>query len=195
MEILKSSFATRIRPALQHSDLLICLEDLSEAPMTSSVILDGALIIQMLKPAYAKSFAEYASQIFIPYILSQLQNASHLDLVWDRYIKDSLKGTARAKCGKGVRRHVVAGTVIPGNWQDFLHVDSNKTELFKFLSDALFKSYNQEKQLVITDGESVLSKPPLCDLASLSPCSHEEADTRMLLHGIHAHHSAHHTRY
>ena len=67
------------------SDLLIVLylEDLSEvqseAPVTSSVILNGALIIQMLKPAYAKSFAEYASQIFIPYILSQLQNASCLD--------------------------------------------------------------------------------------------------------------------
>ena len=103
------------------------------------------------------------------------------DLVWDRYIKDSLKGTARAKRGKGVCRRVVAETVIPGNWQDFLHMNSNKTELFKFLSDALFKSYNQKKQLVITDGESVLSKPPLCDLASnsLSPCSHEEADTRM----------------
>ena len=86
--------------------------------------------------------------------------------------------------GKVCADVIVAETVIPGNWLDFLHMDSNKTELFKFLSDALFKSYNQEKQLVITDGESVLSKPPLCDLASnsLSPCSHEEADTRMLLH-------------
>ena len=56
------------------SDLLICLKDLSEdqseAPMTSSVILDGAAIVQMLKPAASKNFAEYASQIFIPYIHS-----------------------------------------------------------------------------------------------------------------------------
>ena len=61
---------------------------------------------------------------------------------------------------------------------------------FKFLSNALFKSFHQEgKQLVITDGESVLSKPTLKDLTSLSPRSHEEADTSMLLH---ANHSAHH---
>ena len=58
----------------------MCLEDLSEAqtvvPVTNSVILGGAAIIQMLKPAAVKNFAEYASQIFIPYIFSQFQNAS-----------------------------------------------------------------------------------------------------------------------
>ena len=92
------------------SDLLMCLEDLSEAqtvaPVTSSVILDGAAIVQMLKPAAVKNFAEYASQIFIPYIFSQFENASRVDLVWDRYLNDTLKGTTRAKRGKGVRRRV-----------------------------------------------------------------------------------------
>ena len=110
-----------------------------------------------------------------------------MDLVWDRYIEDSLKSTARVKRGKGVRRRVVAGGVIPGNWQNFLHVDKNKTELFSFLSKALLKAFNHEgKQLVITDGESILSKPLLHDPDSLSPCSHEEADSRMLLHANHA---------
>ena len=33
---------------------------------------------------------------------------------------------------------------------------------------------------------SVLSKPPLLDPDSLSPCTHEEADTRLLLHANHA---------
>ena len=147
----------------------------------------------MLKPTAIKNFAEYASPIFIPYIFSQFQNASRVDLVWDRYLEDTLKGTTRAKHGKGVRRRVVAGALIPGNWKDFLHVDSNKTELYKFLSRALFDLYNQEeKQLVITDGELVLSKPPLHDIASLSPCSHEEADSHMLLHASHAAHCGHH---
>ena len=66
------------------NDLLMCLEDLSEAqtvaPVTSSVILGGAAINQMLKPAAVKNFAEYASQIFIPYIFSQFQNASRVDV-------------------------------------------------------------------------------------------------------------------
>ena len=90
-----------------------------------------------------------------------------MDLVWDRYIEDSLKGTARAKRGKGVRAQACSG--IPGNWHDFLHVDRNKTELFHFLSKALFEAFNQQgKQLVVTDGESILSKPLLHDPDSLS---------------------------
>ena len=44
----------------------------------------------------------------------------------------------------------------------------------------------EDKQLVITDGEAVLSKPLLPDLTSLAPCNHEEADSRMLLHASHA---------
>ena len=42
------------------------------------------------------------------------------------------------------------------------------------------------KQLVITDAQEVLSKPPLEDLSSIVPCNHEEADTRMLLYASNA---------
>ena len=75
--------------------------------MISSLVVDGAVVVQMLKPTAAKNFSENASQIFIRHILSQLKKikVSHVDLVWDRYIEES---TARAKHGKGVRRHVVA---------------------------------------------------------------------------------------
>jgi len=101
-----------------------------------------------------------------------------------------LKGTTRAKRGKGFRRHVVAEARLPNNWMDFLRVDHNKTELFKFLYNALLDSFSlKEKQFVVTDEELVLSKPPPQDLISLSLYSHEEADSRMLLH---AHHAAHH---
>ena len=124
---------------------------------------------------------------FIPYITSQLHNATCLDLVWDRYVEDSLKGTARAKRGKGVRRRVMAKGVIPKNCQDFVRVNSNITEFFNFLSRALLVAFNQNgKQLVITDGDSILSKPPLHGSDLLSPCTHEEADTRLLLHANHA---------
>ena len=163
-------------------------------PVTSIVILDGAAIIQMLKPVAVKTFEEYTSQIFVPYIMSQFQKALRVDLVWDRYIEGSLKSTARAKRGKGIRRRVDARALIPSNWQDFLRVEGNKTDLFKFLSRALMQSsIPEEKQLVVTDGESVMCMPALdeSDLVSISPCSHEEADTRMLLHAKHAAHHGH----
>ncbi|KAL8585219.1 hypothetical protein ACOMHN_013234 [Nucella lapillus] len=179
------------------SDLLTCLEEVSDAktetPVTTCIVLDGAAIIQMLKPAASKTFEEYAQQIVIPYMSTKLQTVSRLDLVWNTYLADSLKGSTRAKRGQGVQRRVVAAAAIPGNWQNFLRVDSNKTELFRFLSAALMEWFDQEdKQHVITDGEAVLSKPLLPDLTSLAPCNHEEADSRMLLHASHTAQHGHH---
>ena len=83
------------------SDLLTCLKELcttqTEVPMASSVIVDGAAVVQMLHPKDTINFSEYASNVFIPYITSQLHNAACLDLVSDRYVEDSLKDTARPK--------------------------------------------------------------------------------------------------
>ena len=141
----------------------------------------------MLRPGAAKTFEEYAHQVFLPYISGQLRHVSRLDLMWDSYVVDSLKATARAKRGKGVRRRVVASAPILGNWHNFLCVDLNKQELFSFLSKALIHSFDEDnKELVVTDGEQVLCVPPQQDIHSLAPCSHEEADTRMLLDAAHA---------
>jgi hypothetical protein len=75
---------------------------------------------------------------------------------------------------------------LPRNWSDFLHSDANKTELFHFLSSYVAAiQLCANKQLVVTDGSHVLT----CNVnacSELDPCSHEEADTRMLLHVAHA---------
>ena len=87
---------------------------------------------------------------------------------------------------------MVGDAAIPRNWQNFLRVDSNKTELFAFLSNALLRSFVPEnKQLVITSDKEVLSKPPLPDRSSITPCTHEEV-SRMLLHVAHAARNDHH---
>ena len=117
----------------------------------------------MLKPATAKSFSEYAHEVFMPYMpMSKFQQTTRLDLVWDGYLPDYLKGSTRAKRGKGAS--------LPSNWVSFLRVDDNKMELFCFLSGALLDSFQlAEKELVITNRDSVLSKPPLQDTTSLAP--------------------------
>ena len=51
-----------------------------------------------------------------------------MELIWDTYKDDYLKGTARAKGGKGVTRCVDRKDAIPGNWQNSIWVDCNKTE-------------------------------------------------------------------
>ena len=69
---------------------------------------------------------------------------------------------------------------LPGNWHKFLQEDGNKIELFNLLSERV--TGEQFRGLVVmTLGESVCSSVPFTE-ERLSPCTHEEADTRMLLH-------------
>ena len=74
-------------------------------------------------------------------------------------------------------------TVIPKNRKDFLRVDQNKTELFGFLSrEAIRLPIADGKEMYATCGTEVLCSSAESDLTNLSPCSPEEANTRMLLH-------------
>ena len=107
--------------------MIVLRHSLKHLATVSSVVIDGTAIVQMLKPGGAETFKQYADQVFLPFILGQLQHASRLDLVWDSYKADSLKATARAKRGKGV---CVGVLLILHPYQEtgknFLHVDLNK---------------------------------------------------------------------
>ena len=169
------------------SDLVRCLEDLippqedaAASPPVEVMILDGAAIVNMLPPGNVKTFSEYASQVFLPYIKSQLQHTSRVDIVWDEYFPESLKAETRQKRGKGIRRRVKPFSSIPGNWQVFLHIDKNKVELFTFL-ETMAAAIETEKQIISTHHKDVLCTQSQ-DVGHLAPCSHKEADTRILLH-------------
>ena len=170
------------------SDLLVPLEKMSEkyeeAPDVDFLIIDGAAIINMLQPRGSRTFEDYFKDVFLPYIHDHLRSVDRLDIVWDKYRPDSLKASTRDKRGKGVRRRVLPDSRVPGNWQAFLRVDDNKTELFGYISEELKASkpdLEDQKQVINTKGEDVLSWQPK-DTSRLSPCTQEEADTRMLLH-------------
>ena len=53
-------------------------------PRVQVSILDGASIVNMLRSGTAKTSKAYATDVFVPYILSQLQHVERLDIVWDR---------------------------------------------------------------------------------------------------------------
>ena len=48
-----------------------------------------------------------------------------MDIVWDRYISDSIKAATREKRGKGIRMKVAGKNKVPGNWSDFLRDEGN----------------------------------------------------------------------
>ena len=133
----------------------------------------------MLKPGTACTFSDYASEVFLPHVMKQLQNVQRLDVVWDEYVNGSLKTYTRSTRGKGSRRRVESSNAVPKNWMEFLRNDDNKTELFSFLS---MKTANLETegQIIVTHHKDVLCTQPR-NTTGLAPCTHEEADTRMFL--------------
>ena len=59
----------------------------------------------------------------IPNVTCQLCSVLGMELIWDTYKDDYLKGTARAKGGKGVTRCVDRKAAIPGNYLGWLQQD------------------------------------------------------------------------
>lgn len=99
---------------------------------------------------------------------------------------DSLKSGTREKRGIGTRTRVTANTKIPKNWTEFLRVDDNKTELFHYLADVLTTLNIPDKLIFVTYDDHVRCYSTTTDISSIDPCTHEEADTRLILHCQHA---------
>ncbi len=92
----------------------------------------------------------------------------------------------RAKRGQGKHCHVTSTGMLPTSWPDFLRNYMNKTELFEFLAMHLdMLDIPDGKQLFTTYRNSVISNPH-ADTSELEPCSHEEGDTCVLVHAMHA---------
>ena len=150
----------------------------------SCKVLDGAVIVHCLSIAGITTFKEYAEKAFIPHLQSHLQGTERLTIVWDTYRPESLKESTRQKRGKGVRRKVSGETKLPRNWSDFLHDSSNKKELFDFLTYKVANFvFPEGKAVYITSEESVLT---VCSSSPMPNCNHEEADTRIVVHVLHA---------
>ena len=111
---------------------------------------------------------------------------SRVDLVWDSYIENSLKSFTREKRGLGGRSRVQPTAQIPKKWSEFLRVDKNKVELFSMLSKIVVQIDANGKEILATDGENVLCSTASQSLDQLSPCTHEEADTRIIIHCLDA---------
>lgn len=154
------------------------------APAVQAKVLDGAAIVQMLSPKLTTTFEDYVDKVFLPYLTQQLETAERVDIVWDVYKDSSLKSATRERRGCGLRRRVQPSARIPGNWQGFLRVNENKTELFHYKARRVTEKMRdlQGKICVSTCEENVLAVPHLKDITRLSPCTHEEADTRIFLH-------------
>ena len=157
-------------------------------------------IIHLVKPQRATVFEDYTEMHLLPFLEKQTtEHTTRVDAVWDRYLNPSLKSQTRMKRSETGGRRIRVSAKIPipkgTEWQKFLKESQNKAELYQFLSEELVKHTNAAKYLFLTTKEDqVLSNRPT-DVTSLTPCRHEEADTRLMLHLHHASEEGHRKAY
>ena len=144
----------QLRPG-KKSDLIECLEKKvgsshDMTPETEVRIMDGAALAHFLRPEGCKTFGDYAAKIFLPY--NAQSQALRVDVVWNQYFDSSLKAQTREQrvTGPIQRRRVGASSPTPKNWQQFLRLANNKTDLFTFLNKELLENASEDQTLIVT---------------------------------------------
>ena len=136
----------------------------------------------MFSSKLPKTFQDYTDDVFMSYIVQQLNSVHRLDVVRDVYIAENLKTSTRQKSGHEQQRKVSPSAPIPSDWKGFLRNDANKQDLFAFLAKEIEKCKVSGKQIVSTCQENVACSSGDISLGNLAPCTQKEADTRLLLH-------------
>ena len=106
------------------------------------------------------------------------------DIFFGVYKASSQKAETRSKRAKGTRRRVADKTKLPPIWTSFLRDSDNKTELFHYLADKII-AMCLSNVVIVTKDERALSNKTI-NLDGLSPCNHEEADSMIFTHALHA---------
>ena len=169
------------------SDFIECLTPISDPsynpPNVDAMIIDGAGLVNMNRPeSTCKTFGEYCEKQLVSKIQSLAANVDRLDIVFDVYRIPSLKQETREGRGVGgVRISVRRETPLPHKlFGKFLRVNENKTELFELIANTVVSQCNSPTIVCTRSSEVIANMPISTDF--LSPCNHEEADTRLFVH-------------
>lgn len=157
------------------------------------MLIDAMAVVQAIgKPANCTTFGELA-ECFCKSILSHFSGScTRVDVVFDTYRQHTIKAGTRVSRSSGkkkIRRLIDnPSTKLPSSWHNFISMEDNKVNLTHFLVKELMVRADKlkgEEELIVAGGgvnpEEVVSSrhASLPHLFS----SHEEADTRLVLHG------------
>ena len=133
------------------------------------------------------TFEEYSQEMILPYITSQLETVSRVDNCLGQVSNKQPDTIYRiTHSGTMQRQRVLEGAPIPANWEAFLRSNANKDELFRYMSECIHACETGRKVIISTKDETIVStQNDVRDVEYLQPCSHEEADTGILLHVAH----------
>ncbi|KAG1683504.1 hypothetical protein GQR58_009959 [Nymphon striatum] len=160
---------------------------------SSCLVVDGqAAVVALGKPENVDNFGQFGDA-FVKHISDAGQHFNRVDVTFDRYHDSSIKeGTRdkRSKTTRPIRRIIESKDVpVPHKWKNLLALPANKEDLAAFLSNELITNAPAGKTLVVPGGfrdeEEVQTSNPNLDVKTLR-ARHEEADTRVILHCVHA---------
>ena len=118
-----------------------CPETIQLHATSSFLIIDGqALVVDLGKPNAAVTFGDLADT-YVKTVLKAGSEYHRIDVVFDRYRDETIKGTTRTRRSKTARpiRRLVEGrdVPLPKNWSNCLALADNKADLAHFLSEKL----------------------------------------------------------
>ena len=155
------------------------------------MIFDGPAIVKGLKfPATVLNF-HHLKMFFWSQIVQRSANIATIHVVFDIYLENSLKESARKKRGVSTAIQFQSETVLPKNLKDFLRNSANKTKLFSYLAEKDECMRFVDKDIFVTRLKGVTmckstsSESDSFCLESLSPSNREETDTQIILHASH----------
>jgi len=168
---------------------------------STTLIRDGMATMQSLNVKTLRTFGDLALHLIQSQIYC-LEKASTVVDVYDRYdIQHSIKSAERQRRCQTAEAtkvfQVIEGRLIP-DWKKFLGVAANKQALLRFVGDYILQHHAEFLSSLSAGDElymaGVFSDPivvkKVCS-TGISDCSdlyssHEEADTRIILHALHA---------
>jgi len=171
------------------------LEKLPPTDLRTCAIIDGQALVQALgKPAGAQTFGDLADAFATSVFSFFDDTCSRVDVVFDRYEKDMIKNASRitrSKSSRPIRRKIESREVpLPVNWKNFIDLSENKADLENFLSTqliAMAKAKLRNREVITSGGfvdRTAAESSHGADVAVLQS-SHDEADTRIILHAKH----------
>ncbi|KAK3917997.1 LexA repressor [Frankliniella fusca] len=183
------------------AELMKVLTENVEVPNTLAaggndhLIIDGqALIMSIGKPHNAQTFGDLANAV-TNRIKSLSSNYQRVDVVFDRYNKHSIKAETRQKrtaTSRPIRRAITSRAVpLPKSWSNYITLEENKSELADFISNEILTANYGQTTVVVAGGftdELQVNASNGMDCSSLQS-THEESDTRVILHAVNSPHS------
>jgi len=110
------------------SDLVSCLQTDSPSHFGKADVklIDGANMVHALgSDSSIKTFHDYAENKVIPFIKQHLITARRVDVIWERYLSDSLNATTGENKGAGVRQRLLSDGKLLKNWKSYFSKAAN----------------------------------------------------------------------